>query len=76
MPNINLDEDEITENGVATFTTKGMDLNGFDEADIAKMPICFAFNPGDEQSVKIASIQEKRYHDDNFEMRKRQKVHR
>ena len=55
-----------------------MDLNGFNEEDIAKMPVCFAFNSDDEESQRIAATQEKRYYNDNFnsfEMRKKQKVH-
>ena len=39
------------------------------------MPICFAFNPDNEESQRIAELKQKRWNDNNFEMRKKQKVH-
>lgn len=55
-------------------TVKVISVDTFEQEEIAKMPVCYAFNPGDEESRRKAELKQRRLNDDHSEMKKKQKI--
>ena len=74
IPVIDLnDENSDEEEQVATFRATGMTLAAFAQEDIEKMPVCFAFDPCNIESQRIAGGKQKLWNE-SFQMRKKQKT--
>lgn len=61
LPEINLDEND-TRSKTKTFTVAVQDIMDYDNSEMKEMPICFAFDPKNVESEKIASARQKRCH--------------
>mmetsp|Transcript_18466 Transcript_18466/g.23240 ORF Transcript_18466/g.23240 Transcript_18466/m.23240 type:complete len:124 (+) Transcript_18466:255-626(+) len=75
IPVIDLNDEGIdVREKISTHRATGMNLGAFLKEDVDKMPVCFAFNPCNMESQRIAERKQKLWNE-NFEMRKKQKTH-